>query len=244
MWSVRHCENSFALLRELPDLGVDHVLTDPPYDEHCQDNQMSGTTLEKVELPFDALSDRAFVKDLVRIARRWSLVFCTVEDLGRFCDTVGGPRTQGGCWIRGGIWYKMNSMGQLSGDRPAAAYEGIAVMSSASKLRWNGNGSYAIWKCNGTRGEKGRHKNQKPLKLLLTLIAKFTDPDETIFDPFCGSGRVGEAAVLMGRRYIGLDNDPEWVQKAQERIKAVEHRYGELKDNFDMKSCSMKEDEG
>lgn len=218
---------------------------------------MSGTTLAKVDLAFAPLDDRAFVRDAVRIAKRWALVFCTVEDLGRFCDAVGGPRTKGGNWIRGGIWYKPNSMGQLTGDRPAAAYEAFGVMSdsepeddnqalaimhrSGDRTRWNGRGGFAIWKCSGTRGEKERHPSQKPLKLLCDMIAKFTDPGETIYDPFCGSGRVGEAATLMGRHYIGLDNDPTWVARARVRIAQVENRFGEYAPSWDMRSCSMSE---
>lgn len=197
----------------------DVTITDPPYEAHCQDNQMSGTTLEKVDLPFAPLSSRAFALDLVAITKRWTLIFCTVEDLGRYCDTAGHrPK---GAYVRGGIWYKPNSMGQLSGDRPAAAYEAISVLHKPGKMRWNGRGSFAFWACSGTRGEKGRHPNQKPLKLCLDLVAKFSEPGETIFDPFCGSGRIGEAALLLGRDYVGLDNDPIWVSHARERLSGV-----------------------
>lgn len=122
-------------------------------------------------------------------------------------------------------------MGQLTGDRPAAAYEGLAIMHRPGKKRWNGRGSYAYWSCpddethfvcNGTRGEKGRHPNQKPLALCLELVAKFTEPGELVLDPFAGSGRIGEACVLLGRRYIGFDNSQEWVEKARARLEHVE----------------------
>ncbi len=171
-WHVQLEQDSFTFLKAMADRSVDHIITDPPYDSHCQANQMSGTTLEKVGLPFAPLESRAFTRDLVHAARRWAICFCTVEDLGLFREAVGGPRNTGGAWVRGGIWYKPNSMGQLTGDRPAAAYEGIGIMHRKDgKMRWNGRGSYGIWKCNGTRGEKDRHPSQKPLKLLCDLIA-------------------------------------------------------------------------
>lgn len=124
-----------------------------------------------------------------------------------------------------------NSMGQLTGDRPATAYEGVGILHRLNlKKRWNGRGSYgiwrtehdvgdpAIWSCNGTRGLKGRHPNEKPIALLLKLVALFSERGETVFDPFCGSGAVGEACVRLGRNYVGLDSDPAWADKARARV--------------------------
>jgi DNA modification methylase len=226
-WEIHHAKDSFRVLAELPDESVDVVITDPPYDAHVQSNMMSGTTLKRVELPFAALTNdtrRGLAYHLPRIARRWALAFCTLEDFGALRDV--NPKQ----WVRAGVWYKPNSMGQLTGDRPAVAYEGIAIMHRSGKKHWQGRGSFAYWSadflpseeahyvCNGTRGEKERHPNQKPLALALELVAKFSVRGETIFDPFCGSGRIGEACMLLGRRYLGLDNDPEWVAKAKERL--------------------------
>jgi site-specific DNA-methyltransferase (adenine-specific) len=208
-------------MRAAPPGLFDVTITDPPYEAHCQDNQMSGTTLEKVALPFDPLTDKRFVLDLLKVTKRWVLSFCTVEDLGLLCHLAGGRKSAKppGAWVRGGIWYKPNSMGQLSGDRPAASYEGLAILHRPdTKYRWNGRGGFAFWACNGTRGEKSRHPNQKPLSLCLELVNKFSEPGETIFDPFAGSGRIGEAALLLGRNYVGLDNDPAWVEQANARL--------------------------
>jgi hypothetical protein len=239
-WHIEHCPDSFAALGSLEDGAMDVVITDPPYDAHCQDNQMSGTTLAKVDLPFASLGpDRAFVRELVRVAKRWALSFCTIEDLGRFCDAAGGPRATGGSWVRGGVWYKPNSMGQLSGDRPAAAYEGVGIMhrKDGPKMRWNGRGSFAFWACSGTRGEKERHPNQKPLRLCLELVNKFSEPGELVFDPFCGSGRIGEACMLLGRRYLGLDNDPSWVAKARTRMEGA--AWGSMEGKIPLSDCKL-----
>lgn len=185
---------------------------------------MSGTTLAKVSLPFTPLKSQAFLADLVRVTRRWVIVFCTIEDIGRACDMLGRREgMKGGAYVRGGVWYKPNSMGQLSGDRPAAAYEGILVLHKPGvAMHWNGRGGYAFWACSGTRGEKGRHPNQKPLKLCLELVNKFSDPGEWVFDPFCGSGRIGEACQSLGRNYVGADSDAEWAAKAHERVAAAQ----------------------
>ena len=258
-WLVKKVGDSFAEIAGYPEASVDVVLTDPPYSEHVQANMSSGTAMKKqvdggkgggiprVEMKFEALKQYAFAQDFVRIAKRWAISFCAVEDFGAYRDNIG-PKE----WVRGGIWYKPNSMGQLTGDRPAACYEGLAVMHRATKKQWNGRGSYGYYACddeaffpseevhfqlNGTRGEKGRHPNQKPLDLCLELVAKFTNRGETVLDPFAGSGRIGEACVLLGRNYIGLERDDEWVKKAQTRIRTASELPG-LKDEKCLRLCA------
>lgn len=260
-WQIKHVENSFKTIASLADKAVDVIITDPPYSAHVQGNMSSGTAMKRavedrssgvkgkgggiprIELPFAALDSCDFAQDLVRVAKRWALSFCAVEDFGDYRKSV----TQD-CWIRGGIWYKPNSMGQLTGDRPAAAYEGIAIMHRKVKKQWNGRGSFAYWSAeldeelahyqmNGTRGEKDRHPNQKPLKLCLELVAKFTNRGETVLDPFCGSARIGEACVMLGRNYIGLDNDPAWVEKAAQRLTVVEECNLTMKDEDCLALC-------
>lgn len=257
-YSVHVVPDSFQFLRGVPDGSVDVILTDPPYSKHVHENMSSGTAMKKfvdggggggiprVELPFSGLDSYGFCGDLVRIAKRWAVAFCAVEDFGLYRGVVGADQ-----WVRGGIWYKPNSMGQLTGDRPAAAYEGLAIMHRKVKKRWNGRGSYALWSAeseefpseeaifamNGTRGEKERHPNQKPLLLCLELVAKFSNRGETVFDPFCGSGRIGEACVLLGRNYIGLDSDPKWVATSLERLAAVAP--ASITDEVCLRLCQM-----
>lgn len=253
-WQIEHVPDSFAFLSTLEDATVDVIITDPPYSAHVHANMSSGTAMKKqvdggkgggiprITLPFGNLQQYDFAQDLPRVAKRWALSFCAVEDFGAYRDAVGAEQ-----WVRGGVWIKGNAMGQLTGDRPAAAYEGLSIMHRKGKKQWNGRGSYGYWfaddeflfMANGTRGEKGRHPNQKPLSLCLELVAKFTNRGETVLDPFCGSGRIGEACVLLGRNYIGLDSDQEWVEKARARLDDAELRTntGTLKDEDCLALC-------
>ena len=73
---------------------------------------------------------------------------------------------------------------------------------------------------NGLLGkEKGRdHPTQKPLSIMLWLIENYTNPGQTIFDPFMGSGTTGVACVQTGRNFIGCEIDPTYFAIAQKRI--------------------------
>ena len=53
------------------------------------------------------------------------------------------------------------------------------------------------------------------------VIDRLTDPGELILDPFLGAGTTGAVAVRMGRRFIGIDVDPDCVSTAEERLSLV-----------------------
>lgn len=237
MFVVAHTTDSFAFLKTLPDDYVDVTITDPPYNAHVQGNLCSGSlvgtkNVPKYELAFDPISSFDFVKDLVRVTKRWVVIFCALEDLGRMSDAIPNA------FVRGCVWYKPNAMGQLTADRPATSYEGIALLHKKTfKKRWNGRGSYGIWQCNGTRGKKDRHSNEKPVALAQKLISLFSERGETVFDPFCGSAAIGEACIALGRDYAGLDFDAQWAQKANIRLLAP---ISPMTDEEALKLCTMK----
>lgn len=68
----------------------------------------------------------------------------------------------------------------------------------------------------------GKHPAQKPLRLLYRAILSNTRPGETVLDPFAGSGTTGIAANLMGRNFIGLEQEDEFVKKCIQRRKEID----------------------
>ena len=64
----------------------------------------------------------------------------------------------------------------------------------------------------------GVHPCEKPVALLVDVIAATSDPGETIGDWFSGSGTCGIAAARLSRRYVGIENDEEYFAIAKRRI--------------------------
>ena len=64
------------------------------------------------------------------------------------------------------------------------------------------------------------HPTQKPIKLLERLIALFTDPNDVVIDPCCGSGSTIIAARNLGRRAYGFEINKEFASKAKEWLGA------------------------
>lgn len=65
------------------------------------------------------------------------------------------------------------------------------------------------------------HPTQKPVGLLEILIRTSCPPGGLVGDWFAGSGAVGEACRLTGRRYLGCEIDPEMAERARARLAAV-----------------------
>lgn len=79
--------------------------------------------------------------------------------------------------------------------------------------------------------ERVLHPTQKPLALMKWCIELCSNEGDTILDPFMGSGTTGVAALLTGRRFIGIELDENYFKIAQSRIeKAAQMAAGQFLD--------------
>ncbi len=69
----------------------------------------------------------------------------------------------------------------------------------------------------------GKHPTQKPLGVLARLIQASTVPGAWILDPFSGSATTGIAANLLGRRYLGLEMEEEFLSMSKARREEIEN---------------------
>lgn len=69
-----------------------------------------------------------------------------------------------------------------------------------------------------TERKFGKHPTQKPVALLERIILASTNSDDVILDPFTGSSTTGIAAVRHNRRFIGIDNNTEYLELSVKRL--------------------------
>ncbi len=62
------------------------------------------------------------------------------------------------------------------------------------------------------------HPCQLPIHLLERLLLMTTDENDTVLDPFSGTGTTAIAAKRLGRNYIGLELDSDYVQIAENKL--------------------------
>lgn len=68
----------------------------------------------------------------------------------------------------------------------------------------------------------GKHPTQKALSVLVRIILASTKVGDVILDPFSGSSTTGIAANLLSRRFIGIEQDKEFVELSIQRFKELE----------------------
>lgn len=230
----------------LPSLeAVDVVITDPPYSEHTHKSVRSAKMLandrggkygadtrRSVDLGFEFLSTdlREFcAEQFARLTRRWVLVFSDVESDHLWRDDL----TDNGLdYVRTGAWIKVGSTPQFSGDRPATGFEAITICHPKGRKRWNGGGKHAVWSVPIVldRGRNGArlHPTQKPDGLIRSLVDLFTEPGETILDPFAGSGTTLVAATYLGRKSIGVERNEAHCEVIAKRLAQGVLDFGEI----------------
>lgn len=75
----------------------------------------------------------------------------------------------------------------------------------------------------------GKHPTQKPLSVLTRIILASTRPNAWILDPFAGSSTTGIASNLANRRFLGIEQEEEFLKISKNRKLEIEsHRVASL----------------
>ena len=71
-----------------------------------------------------------------------------------------------------------------------------------------------VWESSLTKPsekKQGKHPTQKPIAILERIILASTDEGDLILDPFNGSGTTGIVANKLNRKYIGIEQEKEYL---------------------------------
>lgn len=237
-------------LKKIPSSSVDLIFADPPYNLQLSRDLLrpNNTRVDGVHQDWDKFGSfatydafsRAWLAECRRVLKPdgalWVIgsyhnIFrlgCALQDLG--------------FWLLNDvIWRKTNPMPNFRGRRFTNAHETLiwAAREEASRYTFNYEALKAFnddvqmrsdWLipiCSGPErvkddGGRKAHPTQKPEALLYRVIIASTAPGEIVLDPFFGTGTTGAVARQLGRRFIGIEQDADYVQAAKERIAATQ----------------------
>lgn len=123
------------------------------------------------------------------------------------------------------IWNKPNCQPESVKDRPTRCHEYVFLFSKSEQYRYdnqsvrgpNDRNLRTVWDIN-TQPNKHAHEAMFPPKLVEPCLALSTEPGDLILDPFVGSGTAGDVALRMGRRFVGIELNPEYVKDSERRL--------------------------
>jgi DNA modification methylase len=101
--------------------------------------------------------------------------------------------------------------------KPTNAQRKTSKLSKEEFNRW----FQQIWNITGASTKQ--HPAPFPLELATRLVRMFSFTEDTVLDPFCGTGTTMIAALRTGRNSIGVEIDPEYCRMAARYLKAEDH---------------------
>ncbi|MEG0994673.1 MAG: DNA methyltransferase [Bacilli bacterium] len=243
-------------LKLIPDNTIDMIFADPPYFMQTEGELLrnDGTKFSGVEDKWDKFSNYDeydnfcfnWLKECQRILKKDGTIwvigsFQNIYRLGYIMQNLN-------YWILNDvIWSKSNAAPNFAGTRFQNSHETMlwCSKSKASKYTFNyktmkylnnNKQDKSVWDigiCIGNeriKDEFGKkvHSTQKPAKLLYKIILSSSKPDDIILDPFFGTGTTGAVAKKLGRAFIGIEKDANYIKIAKERIDNVEPEFNEL----------------
>ena len=192
------------ILPEIDPIGVDLLLTDPPYGiGYVVDSggrpagSREGERVAGDDEPFDPSHLMTFPRAVI-----WG---------GNYFAHMLPP----GGWI---VWSKAQDN--------RWAY-GKASTRSLAEVAWTNLHKYVgLYNCFWAgsplyrHSERGAnlHPTQKPVELMRWIVDRYTEPGDLIFDPYMGSGPVARACKDTGRHYIGVEIEERYCETAVERL--------------------------
>lgn len=153
-------------------------------------------------------------KDLIGVP--WRLAFALQAD---------------GWYLRSDIvWNKHNGLPESVKDRPSRIHEYLFLVSKSERYFYDheavkepaANGSKrscrSVWTIN-TEPFRDAHFATFPREFVARCLAAGSKEQSLVLDPFFGSGTVGEVCQMLGRQFVGIELNAEYVEIAKRRLK-------------------------
>ncbi|MGV1751356.1 DNA methyltransferase [Agrobacterium sp. CG674] len=240
-----------AALEALPSQSVDAIFADPPYNLQLGGtlHRPDQSLVDAVDNDWDQFASfeayDAFTRAWLLACRRVLKPNGTIWVIGSYHNIyrVGSILQDMNFWILNDIvWRKTNPMPNFKGRRFQNAHETMiwasrdakaksytfnyeALKASNDDVQMRSDWLFPI--CSGherLKGDDGKkvHPTQKPEALLARIIMASTKPGDVVLDPFFGSGTTGAVAKRLGRHFVGIEREQDYIDAASARIAAVE----------------------
>ena len=202
--------DAIALLRALPELSVDLLLTDIPY---ARVNKPSGglRIIDKQNANTETFGLEEFAAEVFRVTKGNAVIFCGKEQFSSLYQYFDDQ----GCTTRMIVWEKTNPSPM---NASVMFLSGVECAVYFRKENAPFNDSYQNTVFRFPSGSSLRHPTEKPLTMFRRFIELLSNPDDLVCDPCMGSGTTAVASLQVGRRFLCSDLDPESTKVANLRL--------------------------
>ena len=237
--------DTFKVLKKIEDKTFDIIFADPPYflsnnGITCSGGKMisvnKGDWDKSLTLKEKHSFNKRWIKECYRILKDTGTIWIsgTLHNI----YSIGMALEESGFKILNNItWQKTNPPPNLACKTFTHSTETILwarkdlknvkyTFNYDAMKQMNANKQMKdVWTTSLTKPsekKQGKHPTQKPLEILDKIILASTKENDLILDPFCGSSTTGISAVKLGRKYIGIDNEKEYLDLSIRRYDELE----------------------
>lgn len=201
------------IVRELSPESVDLIVTDPPYGMNY-DSGWSGATVHLDGTRLCLRMYRELLPLLARVMRNDShLYWFTRWDVWPDAYDAIAPHIP----VRNALICDKGHPGMGNLEVYGYSYE-MAVFASKGHRKLNGGRPNSVFRMRSVPIAQRYHPTEKPVGLLSDWISRSSAVDETVLDPFAGSGSTLVAARNLGRRAIGVEIEERYCEMAARRL--------------------------
>ena len=200
------------ILPLIPDKSIDLVLTDPPYGIGFE-YESGKEDCNKPELYFEYLSP--ILSQLKRCTIKYIALTQATKYMRFFWDWFGDD-------IR--IYIACKTFVMLRNTFMNYAYDPWVFIPLTDEIRIQAKPARNLdWCISDTASLRNphnierNHPTPKPVSMMASLIANFTNPNDIILDPFLGSGTTAYCAKKLGRKCIGIEIEERYCEIASKR---------------------------
>ncbi len=211
------CADAMNVLKTLPENSVPLVLTDIPYG--VVNRSSAGIRVfDKNMADVMTIPLKDLVDALVRVCSGSLYVFCSTEQVSE----LRAGFAFAGMTTRLGIWEKTNPT-PVNGQHLWLSGVETCIFARKKGAFFSEHCKNSVWRF--PNGRSKRHPTEKPLKLIEYLMSVSSKPGDLVLDPFSGSGTTGEAAINLRRRFVCIEKNREYFDRAVERLRTAESRF-------------------
>lgn len=239
--------DSFKILKKIKEESANTIFADPPYflsnnGITCKSGEMVSVNKGEWDISNMTLKEKIkynkkWIKECRRILKDDGSIF--ISGTHHNIHLIGVALLEEGFIINNDIiWRKTNPAPNLACKTFTHSNEIVIFASKNNKFKYNyklmkqlNNNKQLkdVWDISSTKkSEKknGYHPTQKPLELLNKIILSTTDENDVVLDPFNGSGTTGISSYINNRKYIGIDNNKEYLDLTIRRYEEVKYEKG------------------
>ncbi len=231
-------DNCIKAMSKIESNSVDLIVTDPPYnlanfmrDRDFGVKRMRDNTF--VTAGWDDLSYRDWISQMNNFFREANRILkeegnaIIFMSLMKVESIVKVAQENNFYYKTTGVWHKLNPMPRNMNLHFINSLEGWVYFVNEGKtgtFNNNGNALHDFIESGATpRSEKkhGKHPTQKPEKLYEHFIKILSNKNDTVIDPFMGSGTAGVICKKYKRNFIGIEIKDKYFNIAKNRIEAT-----------------------